>query len=129
MQQPVAHEKVALIDRPLVFGKGGADDRAVAAEGLEQGLRHRADVALGGGVEGGAVFPEELAAARGAQGFERGEAWLTASSTGTVRIFRATTSASACAAASEASAVSGTPRSWMVRIRCGSGFRQGRCRR
>ena len=73
VQQPVAHEKVTLIDRPLVFGKGGADDRAVAAEGLEQGLRHRADVALGGGVEGGAVFPEELAAARGAQGFERGE--------------------------------------------------------
>lgn len=55
----------------LLQALGG--DRAVAAEGLEQALRHRADVALGGGVEGGAVFPEELAAARGAQGFERGE--------------------------------------------------------
>ena len=48
----------------------GQDRTELRALG-EQGLRHRADVALGGGVEGGAVFPEELAAARGAQGFER----------------------------------------------------------
>ena len=65
------HDEHAVLHNPAVDGQRRAEQRIADAVLLQRRVDVWAYVPLRRRVEGGAVFPEELAAARGAQGFER----------------------------------------------------------
>ena len=112
-QQHVADEQIAPIDRSPRFGKGRAIEREIGAECRDQRLGDRADIAGIGRIEGRAVFEQDLPHPGALQPGQRGDASLIACAAGTVRLFSATTTASASGAAVPGP---GTPISCTVRM-------------
>ena len=73
VEQLVANEEVALIDRPFQRRIGRAHDDAGRSKRVGECVRDRADIAIGRGVERRAVLEEELGAALGLQPMQGGE--------------------------------------------------------
>jgi hypothetical protein len=74
VQQRAADEQMALIDAAVVGRKRRARQREAAIQRIGQRIRHRADIAGIGAVEGGAVFEEHLPRAGPPQPIQRGQA-------------------------------------------------------
>ena len=74
VQQRGADEQMALEDAAAIGREGRAGEGEAAIQTVQQRVRHRPDIALIGGIEGRAVFEEELPAPRAAQPFQRGQA-------------------------------------------------------
>ena len=70
-QQAVLDEKMPLIDRPPGAGEGRADDDLPRLERVGERVCHGTDIAFSRGIEGRAVFEENLRAALGAQPVKR----------------------------------------------------------
>ena len=62
VQQAVADEQMPLIERAAVGGKGRANQGQRRAEFSQQRFGHRADISLRRGIEGRAIFEDELLA-------------------------------------------------------------------
>ena len=60
VQQAVADEQMALIERAAVGGKGRAHKRQRRAELFQQRFGHRADISLRRRIEGRAIFEDDL---------------------------------------------------------------------
>jgi hypothetical protein len=73
VEQHIAHKQVALEHGALVVGEGGRGDGEVGAQRLHQRIGHRADVAFGRAVKGGAVLEVDLLGALRLQPLQRGQ--------------------------------------------------------
>ena len=98
---PWPTNKMALVDGAVVRREGGAGQSEPGTlTRINQRVRHRADIAGVGAVEGRAIFLEELLAPGRLQPSQCGKTLtLSASATGDVRDFSATTTASASSGA------------------------------
>ena len=70
-KQDVANKEMPLVDGAAIDREGRTGDGELAAQCLHQRLAHRADIALGRGIEGRAVFEVELTATCSLQPLER----------------------------------------------------------
>ena len=60
IEQPVIDEEMALVDGAAVVGECRCGHREPCLQGIHEGIRDRANIALGCAVEGGAVFEVDL---------------------------------------------------------------------